>query len=49
MCVHTKSSGVSDHVLENVISIDVDELCVRVIVVELINQRSELVVEDLVR
>lgn len=49
MCVHTKSRGVCDHVLENAISIDVDELCIRMIVVELVNERFELVVKDLVR
>lgn len=40
VCVYTKSRRICDHVLENAISIDVDELCIRVIVVELINKRS---------
>ena len=41
MCisVYTKSRRVLDHVLENVISIDVGEFRIRVVVVELINQR----------
>lgn len=49
VCEYTKVRRVFDHVLENVISVDVDKLCITVIVVELINERSELAVKDLVR
>lgn len=42
----TVSCRVACYVLENSISINVDEFCIRIVVVELINQSSKLAIEN---
>lgn len=44
----TKSRGIVDDILENAKRINVDESCIRLIVVELINQRSKTSIENLI-